>query len=232
MEVCRTSRLRIQPLLLLVELPFADLIPRHAVEEAVLVADAEEPSGEPPLDRATNCCSAAPAIGIAATLVIRRVMNALEQRALGHCQSLASAVADNRIRVRAEDAAITGSRRQQGLARLAVLEVLAGIERHRLDPRIAALGAGDSSRTRASETRKTTNVIAPIADQALAFSFRPSGIRANAATKEKAAAEEIQLSPLRPTPLVFVNAEGDFPLVGLVARLQPLVIGNVFVPVR
>jgi hypothetical protein len=90
MEVCRTSRLGIQPLLLLVALPFADLIPRHAVEEAVLVADAEEPSGEPPLDRATNRCSAAPAIGIAATLVIRRVMNALEQRALGHCQSLAS----------------------------------------------------------------------------------------------------------------------------------------------
>jgi len=26
-----------------------------------------------------------------------------------------------------------------------VVEVLAGIERHRLDPRIAALGAGDSS---------------------------------------------------------------------------------------
>jgi hypothetical protein len=37
---------------------------------------------------------------------------------------------------------------------------------------------------------------------------------------------------LRPTPLVFVNAEGDFPLVGLVVRLQPLVIRNVFVPVR
>jgi hypothetical protein len=41
-----------------------------------------------------------------------------------------------------------------------------------------------------------------------------------------------QPSPLRPTPLVFVNAEGDFPLVGLVVRLQPLVIRNVFVPVR
>jgi hypothetical protein len=71
-------------------------------------------------------------------------MNALEQRALGHCQSLASCHrgGQTEFRVRAEDAAITGSRRQQGLARLAVLEVLAGIERHRLDPRIAALGAG------------------------------------------------------------------------------------------
>ena len=74
---------------LLLTLPFANLIPRHAVEDVVLVADPEESGREPPFDESSDPRSPAPAVRIAATLVVARVVDAMEQRAVGHGGSVA-----------------------------------------------------------------------------------------------------------------------------------------------
>jgi len=74
---------------LLLTLPFADLIPRHTVEDVVLVTDPEESGGEPPLNESSDPRSPAPAVRIAAALVVARVVDAMEQRAVGHGGSVA-----------------------------------------------------------------------------------------------------------------------------------------------
>jgi hypothetical protein len=64
----------------LTALPLANLVLAHAVEDAVLMVDAEEAGWEPPLDGSTNRGAAAPALGIATTTQVARVMNALNER--------------------------------------------------------------------------------------------------------------------------------------------------------
>jgi hypothetical protein len=62
--------LGILALLLLLPFPLGDLVPRHALEEAVLVPDPEEAGWKPPFDCAANGRPAAPAVRVAAALVI------------------------------------------------------------------------------------------------------------------------------------------------------------------
>src|SRR5947209_19673603 len=61
-------------------LPLADLIVCHARKNAVLVAKAEIPSREPPLDGPTDHGAVAPAIRLAPAFIVLRVMDALGQR--------------------------------------------------------------------------------------------------------------------------------------------------------
>jgi hypothetical protein len=65
---------------LLATLPFADLVLGHAVEDAVRVVDAKPSRREPPLHRPPDCGAAAPAVRVAATLVVVRIVNPLDER--------------------------------------------------------------------------------------------------------------------------------------------------------
>jgi hypothetical protein len=86
MGVCRSSKLGIKALFLLLAPPLPDLIPRHAIKESVLVPDPEEAGWEPPLDRLPDDGAPTPAVGIAAALVVARVVNAVEQWAVRHAE--------------------------------------------------------------------------------------------------------------------------------------------------
>ena len=76
------SRLGIQALVGLFPLPLADLIPRHAVEEAIRVADPEIARREPPLDSPPDSGAPAPTVRVATALVAARVVDPLKQRPL------------------------------------------------------------------------------------------------------------------------------------------------------
>lgn len=74
--------LGVQALVGLFSLPLTDLIPRHVVEEAILVADPEVARREPPLDRPPDSGASAPTVRVAAALVVVRVVDPLKQRPL------------------------------------------------------------------------------------------------------------------------------------------------------
>ena len=61
-------------------LPLADLVPAHAVENAVLMVDAEPAGREPPFDDSTDGGAAAPALGITTATQVVRIVHALYER--------------------------------------------------------------------------------------------------------------------------------------------------------
>jgi len=63
---------------LLAALPLSDFVLGHAVENVVLVAETEQSAREPPLDRAPERRTPAPAIRFAAALVVARIVDPLD----------------------------------------------------------------------------------------------------------------------------------------------------------
>ena len=61
-------------------LPLADFVTAHAVGDAVLMADAEPPGREPPLDASADGGAAAPAPGITTATQVARIVHALDER--------------------------------------------------------------------------------------------------------------------------------------------------------
>lgn len=57
-------------------------VPLPLVEPAVLVVEAEVPTGEPPLHSAADGGASAPAVGVAAALAVARVVHPLQKRSL------------------------------------------------------------------------------------------------------------------------------------------------------
>jgi hypothetical protein len=74
--------LGMQALFSLLALPLADLVERQSVEKTVLVPDPDPTGGEPPLDGPPDRGASAPAVRVAAALVVVRIVDSLKQRPL------------------------------------------------------------------------------------------------------------------------------------------------------
>jgi hypothetical protein len=58
----------------------------------ILVVQPDDPAGEPPPDRPAHSCAPAPAVGIATTLAIARIVDSLEETAAHKVQASVSHV--------------------------------------------------------------------------------------------------------------------------------------------
>jgi hypothetical protein len=75
-------------LLLLVALPLTNLVPGPALEEGVLMPEAEEPCREPPFHGSANLRPPTPTVRRTAAFIVPRIVDALKKRPFGHACSV------------------------------------------------------------------------------------------------------------------------------------------------